>query len=224
MKLAAIIFDMDGVLINSEPLWMQAEVEVFNKVGLNLTNTDCEKTRGVRIKNVVEHYYLQQPWKSPAVDEVILAITDRVVELIYEKGQALDGLFDCLKLLFELNIPLGIATSSSEKIITAVINKLKIEKYFSVIQSADTEIYGKPHPAVYLNCAAMLNANPVNCIAVEDSITGVIAAKAARMKVVAIPEPAAFNDPRFSIADLKLNSLHNFTEAVILKLENQSMY
>lgn len=224
MNVAAIIFDMDGVLINSEPLWMQAEIEIFRTVGLTLTINDCEKTRGVRIRNVVEHWYLQQPWKDKSIEDVSSEISNRVIELILEKGEALPGLYEALDLISNLKTPLAIATSSSEKIIEAVLNRLELKNYFSVIQSADKEPYGKPHPAVYLNCAEKINANPMNCIAIEDSITGVIAAKAARMKVVAIPEPAAFNDPRFSIADVKLKSLHNLTTEVIAKLEKQNMY
>lgn len=224
MDIAAIIFDMDGVLINSEPLWMQAEIEIFKTVGLTLTINDCEKTRGVRIRNVVKHWYLQQPWKSKSIEEVSSAISNRVIQLILEKGEALPGLYEALELISNLKIPLAIATSSSEKIIEAVLNRLELKKYFNIIQSADNELYGKPHPAVYINCATKLNANPINCIAIEDSFTGVIAAKAARMKVVAIPEPVAFDDPRFSIADLKLKSLHNLTTEVIAKLKKQNTY
>lgn len=224
MDKAAIIFDMDGVLINSEPLWMQAEMEIFKALGLTLTIADCEKTRGVRIRNVVEYWYLQHPWKSKSIEDVTSEISNRVIELILEKGEALPGLYAALDLISNLKIPLAIATSSSEKIIEAVLNRLELKNYFSVIQSAENELYGKPHPSVYLNCATKLNANPINCIAIEDSIAGVIAAKAARMKVVAIPEPAAFNDPRFSIADLKLKSLNNLTTEVISKLKKQNLY
>lgn len=215
LKTNAIIFDMDGVLINSEPLWMQAEIEIFKTVGLQLTMQDCESTRGVRINNVVEYWYNRNPWTNKSMEQVTHEITNRLIELVYESGEALEGLYDCLNLISALEIPMGIATSSSEKIIEAVITKLDISKYFNAIHSADHEKYGKPHPAVYLHCADKLNFNPMHCIAIEDSVTGVIAAKAARMKVIAIPEPNAFNDNRFAIADLKLNSLLHLNAKVI---------
>ncbi len=224
MKTNAIIFDMDGVLINSEPLWMQAEIEIFKTVGLQLTLQDCEATRGVRINNVVEHWYQQQPWINKSIEQITLEISNRLIEMIYESGEALEGLYESLNLISKLEIPMGIATSSSENIIEAVIAKLDIRKYFKAIHSADHEKFGKPHPAVYLNCAEKLNVDPMHCIAIEDSITGVIAAKAARMKVIAIPETNAFHDNRFAIADLKLNSLLQLNAAVIDNLTNQNRY
>jgi sugar-phosphatase len=81
-----------------------------------------------------------------------------------------------------------------------------------VLNSSEKEEYGKPHPGVYLTTAQKLQTDPRNCLAFEDSFNGAIAAKAARMKVVTVPDPADFNDRRFDFSDLKLSSLLEFTE------------
>jgi sugar-phosphatase len=97
-------------------------------------------------------------------------------------------------------------------LIEAVVDKLQIRKYFEVLWSAEFEPFGKPHPGIFITTAKKLQVNPIDCLVFEDSINGVIAAKAARMRCIAIPEEATFNDVRFAIADEKLVSLtaYNF--------------
>ena len=89
----------------------------------------------------------------------------------------------------------------------AVVEKLGLGGAFDFIHSAEEEEYGKPHPAVYLTTARMLGVAPTECLAIEDSLNGVIAAKSARMKCVAIPSPESRVDSRFTIADATLDSL-----------------
>ena len=105
---------------------------------------------------------------------------------------------------------MALASSSSMSLIEAVVDKLNIRMYFDVLWSAEFEPYGKPHPGIFLTTAAKLQVDPKECIVFEDSINGVISAKAARMKCIAIPEEATFNDPRFAIADSKLRSLKEY--------------
>ncbi|MCB0405615.1 MAG: HAD-IA family hydrolase, partial [Bdellovibrionales bacterium] len=109
-------------------------------------------------------------------------------------------------------VPLGLATSSPEKHIEAVLRALDLNRTFRVTYSADREPYGKPHPGVYLSTAKALGVEPECCLAIEDSVNGVVAAKAARMKCVAIPEERLRSDPRFAIADLKLSCLSELSE------------
>jgi sugar-phosphatase len=93
------------------------------------------------------------------------------------------------------------------ELIEVVIDKLNIREYFDVLWSAQYEDYGKPHPAIFLNVAQKLNISPKDCIVFEDAINGVLAAKAARMYCIAVPEEISFNDPRFAIADKKIPNL-----------------
>jgi mannitol-1-/sugar-/sorbitol-6-/2-deoxyglucose-6-phosphatase len=96
----------------------------------------------------------------------------------------------------------------------ALISYFGLNEYFETLTSADTAIFGKPHPEVYLQCAHALNVAPWNCVALEDSVNGMISAKAARMKVIVVPEEARYHDPKFGLADVKLHSLEDFNEGI----------
>jgi sugar-phosphatase len=104
-------------------------------------------------------------------------------------------------------VKLGLASSSATEIIEAVLDKLELARFFAVVQSAEHEPYGKPHPAVYIECARRLGVPPDRCLAIEDSPAGVLAAKAARMTCIAIPAPELRDDHRYCIADARLESL-----------------
>ncbi|MBA3450322.1 MAG: HAD-IA family hydrolase, partial [Chloroflexia bacterium] len=115
-----------------------------------------------------------------------------------------------LEALSAAGYPLAIASSSSSEIIAAVLETLGLAHYFRVAQSAEHEPFGKPHPGVYIEAARALGIEPWRCLAFEDSPNGVIAAKAARMTCIAVPDPALANDRRFGAADLILPSLSDF--------------
>ena len=206
----AIIFDMDGVLIDSEPLWKIAEVEAFGKVGLDLTYTDCEETVGLRIDQVVQMWYEKVGWTNKTVKEVETDIVDILIGEIEKQGSALPGVMEALSQSKSGGLKMGLATSSYSRIIDAVVAKLGIGDFFEVMHSAEHEVFGKPHPAVFLNCADKLGVDPTQCLVIEDSFNGIIAAKAARMKVIAVPEKSHQEDPRLNIADAVLESLENF--------------
>lgn len=214
--ISAIIFDMDGLLIDSEPIWREAEKIIFSEVNITLTDEMCFTTVGLRIDEVVEHWYSKFPWENPTKEIIKNKIIDKVIELILEKGEILPGVMETIQYFHSKYFPLAIASASSQRIIDAVTEKLQIKKYFSIIHSAEFEEYGKPHPAVFISTAKKLNVHPTNCLVFEDSVNGVIAAKAARMKVIAVPEPIHYEDKRFSIADLRLKSLKDFKEDVFL--------
>ncbi|MES2207610.1 MAG: hexitol phosphatase HxpB [Pseudomonadota bacterium] len=204
---SAAIFDMDGILVDSEPFWMLAEKEVFKEVGFELTDEMCIQTRGLRIREVVEYWFSRFNVKA-SVSACVRQLEQRVTQLIEDEGKALPGVEYALNLLKEQNLLIGLASSSSLPIIKSVIHKLNIAPYFDHVISAYDLPYGKPHPHVYLLCAEHLGVKNTQCIAFEDSVTGLISCKAASMKAIAIPEAIQFNDPRFSIADIKLTSFN----------------
>lgn len=216
--LGAVIFDMDGLLIDSEPLWHRAEQRVFAPLGLALTTEMCLRTTGVRIDAVVRYWYRRHPWKGRSLEQVADDIVAEVHQLALTEGQALPGVRETLELLRATGLPLALASSSPLSLIEAVVDKLNIAEYFSLLCSAADENHGKPHPAVYLRTARQLGVAPQACLAFEDSFPGVIAAKAADMRVVAVPGQLQFAEPRFAAADLKLASLRDFTPEVLERL------
>ncbi len=207
-KIEAVIFDMDGVLIDSEPLWKIAEVTVFTKLGLNLTAKNFEQTVGLRIDQVVEYWRNRFPWTQDiSNDKVVDDIVNLVAQLVTERGEALPGVFDILEWLKTNNIKLGVGTSSYMRIVDAVMDKLNVAEYFEVIHSAEYEKYGKPHPGVYLTCAQKLGVSPDKCLVIEDSFNGLLAAKAASMATIVVPDKSNTPHPHLIIADLVADSL-----------------
>lgn len=202
-----IIFDMDGLLIDSEPLWRKAEVEIFNTLGVPLEESMCSQTMGLRIDEVVAHWYVQFPWTGISHDAVAQRLIARVGELIAEEGKAMAGAIEVVKLCQNLNIPLALATSSPMLLVHCTFQRLNLQNVFTVISSAENEEFGKPHPAVYLTAARDLGIHPNQCIAFEDSIAGMTSAKAAGMRCVVVPAVEESHKSEFTQADRQLNSL-----------------
>ena len=201
---------MDGVLIDSEPLWKIAEVEGFGKVGLDLTHTDCEETVGLRIDEVVKMWHTKVGWKNKALKEVEEDIINILIREIKANPKPLDGVLESLEAVKSADLKIGLATSSANRILEVVLQELKIDNYFDAVHSAEHETHGKPHPAVFLSAAEKLVVDPSDCLVIEDSLNGVIAAKAARMKVIAVPEKSHQFDERLKVADKIIPSLKDF--------------
>jgi len=203
----AVIYDMDGVIINSEPLWREALIHCFNQVGFDFSQDKCRTTQGMRLIEVVEYWYADQPWTGKSIEDVETDILNKVTELILEKGVAMDGVNESIELFKTNGYKVALASSSASSLINAVLNKLNLTETFEVVNSAENLAYGKPHPEIFIKTAQQLGAKPSDCWVIEDSFHGVLAGKAALMKVIAIPDDEAKNDKRFAIADYKLNSL-----------------
>jgi sugar-phosphatase len=206
----AVIFDMDGLLINSEPFWQQAEKEIFKTVGIELSTAMCESMMGLRIDEVVDHWFNYQPWKDVSKDQIREQIVKRVIELIHTNGKLMDGVKEVLEMIKAKGLPMAIASSSNMEIINAVVEKFELGAYFQLLHSAEYEKYGKPHPDIFIHTAEQLGVSPMDCLVFEDSFNGLLAAKAARMTCALVPEPSSFDQARFVIADLKLRSLADF--------------
>lgn len=206
----AIIFDMDGLLVDSEPYWKIAEKICFGKLGLTLTDELLRQVMGFRLNEVVEHWYNYQPWGEKNFDAVEADVLETVKQLIADNANALPGVIDTLKLCKENGYKIALASSSAMSLINVVVDKLNIRHYFDLLVSAENEPYGKPHPSVFLTTANQLNVLPIECLVFEDSVNGMVAAKAARMKSIVVPEAEKQNEPYWHLANQKLNTLEDF--------------
>ncbi len=211
-RLMAIIFDMDGILIDSEPTWQKAEYQTMRDLGLAISFDDTLQTTGLRIDQVVSYWYQRFPWDDYDNREVAKNIVDQVVSYILKEGAAMNGVVSALNYCQQKKLRIGLATSSSHAIVDAVLNKLDIRHYFNSIQSAEHLAYGKPHPEVYLNCAMELGIAPTECIAVEDSFNGLVAARAANMQTLAIPAQDQQLESKWIIAHHQLQDLTQLHE------------
>lgn len=214
----AVIFDMDGLLIDSEPFWRRAQVYAFGTVGLKLDDNDMRSTMGRRIDEVVGHWYNERPWTGASQKDIEALIIDKVIELVEAEGNSMPGVKHVLDFFQDKRVPMALASSSSSEIINAVLNKLNVKGYFEHIYSAENETHGKPHPGVYITTASLLGVPAHRCLAFEDSPSGVLAAKAAKMKCVAVPDTDHKSDKFIQIADVVMNSLEEFNETIFKSL------
>jgi sugar-phosphatase len=203
----AVIFDMDGVLIDSEPLWKIAMEFVFGQYGSTLTHQDFQKTVGLRIDEVIAFWNTHENWGLQDLQKVETQIIDKLISLIEQNPQPLLGVIDMLNFLQAQDKKIGLATSSSQKLINTVLNSLQIGPYFDFTYSAEFETYGKPHPGVYIKVATELGVQVQKCLVIEDSFNGVLAGLAAKMKVCCIPEKTHYPNPRLTVADFEFSDL-----------------
>ena len=210
----AVIFDMDGVIIDSEPLWKIAMEEVFSVLGSTLTKGDFQKTVGLRIDEVIHFWNVTEGWGVVDEAQVQEDIISKMEALILKNPYPLVGVVETLKFLKSKKIKTGLATSSSGRLIEAVLSSLEIKHYFDFTWSAENESHGKPHPAVYLSVAKSLHVNPTKCLVIEDSYNGVISGLAARMKVVCIPEKTHFPNLKLALADFQFETMAEFLSGI----------
>lgn len=212
MQLNTVIFDIDGLLIDSEPLWNAAAEEVLRDYGVNLTEEQYKTTTGLRTKEFVQWWFGYYQIGESEHTRAEKKIVQSVLEKIENQAQVMPGLAYIFDFFHKKNFKIGLATSSPQELIDLVIKMTGIGEYLHATSSAEDLPFGKPHPQVYLNCAEKMNATPTACICFEDSFNGLIAAKAARMKCVVVPHYSQLKDERWGAADLKLSSLQNFGE------------
>jgi mannitol-1-/sugar-/sorbitol-6-/2-deoxyglucose-6-phosphatase len=218
MKLNTVIFDMDGLLIDSEPLWNEAASEIFNGYGVRLTEQQYASTTGLRTREFLVFWFTHFKIPVEHINEAEIKIINKVIELVKQKGRPLPGISHIFNFFTERNFKIGLATSSPPDLINEVIDLLGIRDLLQAISSANDLPHGKPHPEVYLNCARQLSVLPGQCICFEDSYNGMIAAKAARMKCVIVPSLKERNKPSWEAADLRISTLQNFNELLLSSL------
>jgi len=210
---------MDGLLIDSEPLWSEAADETFLPYGFRLTPAQYASTTGMRTREFVASWFHHFNIDNSQLAIAEKAILSSVVTKVTTKGKPMQGVAHIFNFFIEKKFKIGLATSSGHDLIDVVIDQLGIRKYLQAISSAADLPYGKPHPQVYLDCAILLNSHPTECVCFEDSFNGMIAAKAARMKCVVVPSFADSRLAKFNAADLKLSSLQNFNELLLNTLQ-----
>jgi sugar-phosphatase len=212
MKLNTVIFDMDGLLIDSEPLWQEAADEVLTFYGKKLTHEEYATTTGLRTSEFVAWWLKDYKFDNTELERAGKRIIEIVIEKIKRRGKPLPGVDYIFKFFSKRNFKIGLATSSPLELVEVVSDMLGIKDYLQAVSSAENLKHGKPHPEVYLNCAEDLKSSPLECLCFEDSFNGMIAVKAARMKCIVVPVHSQQKDHKWAASDLKLSSLQNFNE------------
>ena len=190
----AIIFDMDGVIINSEPLHVKIERELLEELGGTITDKEHSNFIGTT------DYHMWSTFKEQfnielSVDEIIKIKRDRFNENIH-KIELVPGFWDFFIKVYEAGHPLALASSNNKESVNLIVEKFELNKYLKVIMTGEDVSEGKPNPEIFLKTAEKLGVSPSNCIVIEDAKNGVLAAKAAGMKCI------GFNNPVFGKQDL----------------------
>jgi HAD superfamily hydrolase (TIGR01509 family) len=184
-RLGAVIFDMDGVIVHSEPLWSEAEQRLLARRGLIaspelkplLMGRDSREAIAILIK----HYELGEQ-----VEDVVRERNQIIARLFQESLEPVPHILNLIHSLREGEIKTAVASSSPNRLVVLALDKLGIKELFDVILSGDEVFRGKPSPEIYLAAAGRLGVKPANCLVIEDAPSGVAAAKAAGMKCLAV--------------------------------------
>jgi HAD superfamily hydrolase (TIGR01509 family) len=222
----AVVLDMDGLLIDTEPVWRAAQSAVFAGLGVALSESDLLDSTGQPIEELIP-VWRRRPvagdgmaeWADPGLADTEIAdlIVDRVIAHVAAEGQPMPGVTAAIALFERCGLRLAIASSSPPRLIDAVCGRLGLTR-IEVRCSAMDEARGKPAPDVYLTAARRLGVAGASCLALEDSPAGIASARSAGMRCVAVPDPLLAADPRYREADLVLESLTSLDHAVLRRL------
>jgi sugar-phosphatase len=217
---------MDGVLIDTEPVWRAAQSAVFAGFGIALSERDLLDSTGQPIEELIP-VWRRRPAAGDgtaeradpglANTEIADLIIDQVIAHVTAEGRPMPGVTAAIALFERCGLRLAIASSSPLRLIDAVCDRLGLTR-ITVRCSAMDEVRGKPAPDVYLTAARRLGVAAANCVALEDSLAGLASARSAGMRCVAVPDPLLAADPRYRQADLVLESLTGLDAAALRRL------
>jgi len=205
--LCAVIFDLDGVLADSEPWWDQIDAKLLAEYGSDYHGEHHREVLGVSYRLAIEFYKKAFGIIAPA-GEMMKRRGEIATQFFADKVELFPNAKEMLQELRGMNLPLGVATSSVGASARPFLDRRQITRLFEVIITGDEVAHGKPAPDIYLAAAKKLNVTARACLVVEDALSGIAAAEAAGMRVVAIPD-RRFVDPSEyeKQADYVLNSL-----------------
>ena len=185
--LHAVIFDLDGVLADSEPWWNQIDARLLAEHGIDYRGEFHRNVLGVSYRLAVE-FYKNAFHISASIEELMQRRGEIAADFFASRVGLFPSAKRTLEQLREMKLRLAVATSSVSASARPFLGRTTIESFFDVITTGDQVMRGKPHPDIYLETAKKLAVLPKACLVIEDALAGVAAAKAAKMRVAAIPD------------------------------------
>ena len=190
----AVIFDLDGVLADSEPWWNQIDAKLLAEHGVSYRGEYHRNVLGVSYRLAVE-FYKNAFHISASVEELMRRRGEIATDFFANRVDLFPSAKTTLEQLREMKLHLAVATSSVSASARPLLDRTGIRSLFSVVVTGDEVQQGKPHPDIYLRAAKKLGISPEACLVIEDALAGIAAGKAANMRVAAIPD-TRFVDPR----------------------------
>ncbi len=208
----AVIFDVDGTLIDSMWIWKQVDIEFLGKRGIPLPERLQMEIEGMSYSETA--VYFKERFNLPESLEEIKEEWRLMAEDYYKRHiQLKSGAKDFLKLLYDKGLTLGIATSNSRELVDCMLANHGIRKYFSNIRTSCEVEKGKPYPDVYLKVAEDMGIDPCRCLVFEDTLSGVMAAKSAGMRVFAMADEISL-ESKDKLIELAEGYIHSFSEVM----------
>jgi len=184
-KYEAIIFDLDGTLVDSMWMWLEIDVDFLKSKGKEVPKNLQKNIEGMSFTETAK-YFIEEFSLSESVEELKTIWRDMASKYFMEKVHLKEGVYEFLTYLKEQNIPLGIATSNTKELTKLAVEKNEIKHFFKSIRTSCEVDKGKPYPYIYLKVANDLNVKPNKCLAFEDTEAGMNAALSAGMDVISI--------------------------------------
>ena len=210
----AVLFDMDGLLVDTEPLNVAVVTKVCGELGINLTSEEKHYcASGITNKKFYTELFNNRNLKFE-LNEILNKTFQTYDELLKTETKSFSGAINLPKLLSE-KYKLGLVSGSTKNQVNIVLSKLDIENLFKVVVTADDIISSKPNPEGYLLAANKLNISSQECLVLEDGEQGVKAAKSAGMKVIGVINNSEQN---LSLADLVVKDLTEVNQDLLLKI------
>lgn len=205
----AAIFDMDGLLVDSEVLWDEMNTEFFARRGVKYTLEIKKPTLGRREVDIIEYFRNHYPFFTEPTEVLHAERHEAICKLFKERARLMPGAAELLERFKKDNVPMALASSSILSLVQIAVDKLGLGRYLKAVVTGDMVKIGKPDPEIFLLAAEKLGISPVDCVVFEDAPSGVAAAHAAGMKAVAVPH-ATSPAENLQAADLILNNLEEF--------------
>lgn len=218
MSLSGVIFDMDGVLVDSEPVHIKAERELLEGLGIDFDKVDIKKYVGLAMDKFWEA--MKNEYNLDKSVEDLLAYDTEIRSKAfreYADFKAPEGSKALVRTIKRAGLPIALASSSHTNLIDVVIDKLNYRRFFDVVISGFELKNGKPAPDIFLYSADMLGTKPAETLVIEDSANGVLAAKSAGMKCLGYKNPHSGNQD-LSLADFITDDFESITLDTLEKI------
>lgn len=213
----AVIFDMDGLLIDTEPIWTLADQMFLAGYGKTYRPTDKSRFMGSGVREFI--FFIKKKFSLFENEEKLLSERMGIFQnLVNENLKLMPGAVNLLLELSNNGYLLAMATGNTRQVMDLMTENLKVRKYFSVTVSNDEVPRGKPAPDIFIEAARRLDISPKECLVLEDAINGIIAAKAAGMKAIAVCDQRYNKPESFTEADMVVGSLKEINSGLIKQL------
>lgn len=210
----AVLFDMDGVIVDSEPLHEEAAIIIMREYGVELKREDLMDCKGGTLDDDAKILFKRYRLEEGKIDDFKNKKSELVIKLIRERASEFPGVRELLENLSKHGMKLALCSSSQRSEINAVLETLGFTGFFEVVVSGAELERGKPAPDVFLEATKKLNVNPINCVVIEDTILGVQAAKSAGAKCLAVTNTFKEKNLLEAGADFIVNSLEQIVYEV----------